>query len=57
MLEVVRMLRRRYESRTSDRKRSLLKTTMITNAPVKKPEEIEKNLMNVKELMTKYEVL
>ena len=57
MLEVVRILMRRYESRTPDTKRFLLKATVINNAPLKKSEKIEKNLMNVEELMTKYEVL
>ena len=55
-LEAMRLLVKRYEPRTPGTKRALLKA-VINNAPGKKPEEIEKNLMSVKELMKKYEVL
>ena len=52
-LEAMRLLMKRYEPRTRGTKRALLKA-MINNAPAKKPEEIEKNLMIVEELMKKY---
>ena len=54
-LEAMRLLKR-YEPRTPGTKRALLKA-VINDAPAKKPEDIEKNLMNVEELMKKYEVL
>ena len=41
---------KRYEPRTLGTKRALLKA-VINNAPAKKPEDIEKNLMKVEELM------
>ena len=55
-LEAMRLLMKRYEPRTPGTKRALLKA-VINNAPAMKPEDIEKNLMNVEELMKKYEVL
>ena len=47
---------KRYEPRTPGTKRAMLKA-VINNVAAKKPEEIEKNLMHVEELMKKYEVL
>ena len=47
---------KRNEPGTLGTKSALLKA-VINNAPAKKPEEIEKKIMNVEELMKKYEVL
>lgn len=55
-LEAMRLLMKRYEPRTPGTKRALLKA-VINNPAAKKPDEIEKNLMHVEELMKKYEVL
>ena len=55
-LEAMRLLMKRYEPRTPGTKRALLKA-VISDVPAKKPEDIEKNLMNVEELMKKYELL
>ena len=55
-LEAMRLLMKRYEPRTPGTKRALLKA-VINNPPSKKPEDIEKNLMHVEELIKKYEVL
>ena len=55
-LEAVRLVFKRYEPRTPGTKRAVLKA-LINNQAAKKPEDIEKNLMHVEELMKKYEVL
>ena len=55
-LEAMRLVMKRFEPRTPGTKRALLKA-VINNTPAKKPEDIEKNLMNVEELMKRYEVL
>jgi len=55
-LEAMRLLMKRYEPRTPGTKRALLKA-IINNAPAKKPEELEKNLMKVEEYMKKYELM
>ena len=55
-LEAMRLLHRRYEPRTPGTKRALLKA-IINNSPSKKPEDIEKNMMHVEELMKKYEIM
>ena len=55
-LGAVRLLMTRYEPRMPGTKRALLKA-VVSDAPAKKLEEIEKNLMNVDELMKKCEVL
>ena len=47
---------KRYEPRTPGTKRALLKV-VINNLPSKRPDEIEKNMMHVEELMRKYEQL
>ena len=53
-LEALRLLMRRYEPKTPGTKRAVLKT-IINNSPAKKPDEVEKNLMQVEELMRRYE--
>ena len=55
-LEAMRLLMKRYEPRTPGTKRALLKA-VINNLPSKRPDEIEKNIMHVEELMRKYEQL
>ena len=55
-LEATRLLMTRYEPRMPGTKRGLLKA-VVSDAPAKKQEEIEKNLMNVEELIKKCEVL
>ena len=55
-LEAMRLLMKRYEPRTPGTKRALLKA-VINNLPSKRPDEIEKNMMHVEELMRKYEQL
>ena len=55
-LEAMRLLMKRYEPRTPGTKRALLKA-VINNPAAKKPDDIEKNLMHVEELMKKYEAL
>ena len=55
-LEAMRLLMKRFEPKTPGTKRALLKA-VINNPPAKKPEDIEKNLMHVEELMKRYEVL
>jgi hypothetical protein len=55
-LEATRLLTKRFEPGTPGTKRALLKA-VINNTPAKKPEDIEKNLMHVEELMKKYEIL
>jgi hypothetical protein len=55
-LEAMRLLMKRYESRTPGTKRALVKA-IINNRPAKKPEELEKNLMHIEELIKKYEAL
>ena len=47
---------KRYEPRTPGTKRALLKA-VINNLPSKRPDENEKNMMHVEELMRKYEQL
>jgi hypothetical protein len=53
-LEAMRLLMKRYEPRTPGTKRALLKA-IINQNPAKKPEELEKNLMHLEELIKKYE--
>jgi hypothetical protein len=53
-LEAIRLLMKRYEPRTPGTKRALLKA-IINQVPAKKPEELEKTLMHLEELMKKYE--
>jgi hypothetical protein len=53
-LEAIRLLMKRYEPRTPGTKRALLKA-IINQAPAKKPEDLEKTLMHLEELMKKYE--
>ena len=55
-LEAMRLLMKRYEPWTPGTKRALLKA-VINNLPSKRPDEIEKNMMHVEELMRKYEQL
>ena len=55
-LEAMRLLMKRFEPRTPGTKRALLKA-VINNGSSKRPDEIEKNLMHVEELMKRYEVL
>ena len=55
-LEALRLLMKRYEPRTPGTKRALLKA-VINNPQAKKPDDIEKNLMHVEELMKKYETM
>ena len=55
-LEAVRLLMQRCEPRTPRTKRVLLKA-VNNNLPSKRPDEIEKNMMRVEELMWKYEQL
>ena len=50
----MRLFMKRYEPRTPGTKRALLKA-VINNLPSKRPDEIEKNMMHVEELMRKYE--
>ena len=52
-LEAMRLIVKRYEPRTPATKRALLKA-VISNAPAKKVEDIEGNLMHVEELVKKY---
>ena len=53
-LEAIRLLTKRYEPRTPGTKRALLKA-IINQAPAKKPEDLEKVLMHLEELIKKYE--
>ena len=55
-LEALRLLMKRFEPRTPGTKRALLKA-ITNNIPSKKPNELEKNLMHVEELMKRYELL
>ena len=55
-LEAMRLLMKRYEPRTPGTKRALLKA-IINNPPAKKPDETEKNLLAVENLIRKYEVM
>ena len=55
-LEAMHLLMMRYEPRTPGTKRALLKA-VINNLPSKRPDEIDKNMMHVEELMRKYEQL
>ena len=53
-LEAIRLLVKRYVPKTPGTKRALLKA-IINQNPAKKPEELEKNLMHLEELIKKYE--
>ena len=55
-LEAIRLLMRRYEPRTPATKRALLKA-IINLTPAKKPEDLEKTLMHLEELIKKYEAM
>ena len=55
-LEAIRLLMKRYEPRTPGTKRALLKA-IINQAPAKKPDDLEKTLMHLEELIKKYEVM
>jgi hypothetical protein len=54
--EAMRLLMKRYEPRTPGTKRALLKA-IINQAPAKKPEDLEKTLMHLEELIKKYEAM
>ena len=55
-LEAMRLLKKRYEPRAPLTKRALLKA-IINNPALKKPDELEKNLMKVEEYMKHYEFM
>ena len=55
-LEAWRLLMKRYEPRTPATKRALLKTIFNMKA-AKKVEEIEKNLLRLEDIFTRYETM
>ena len=55
-LEAWRLVMKRYEPRTPGTKRALLKS-LFNMKPARKVEEIEKNLLRVEEIFTRYETM